>query len=64
VELFAAASGKLRFPATAARDTRTQLIRGVGIQPLFNGTGCQPQRAMAQGHFQGFEIQFGDRSPT
>jgi len=64
VELFAPASGKLRFPATAARNTRTHLIRGVGIEPLFQGARRKPQRALAQGHFQGLEIQLGNGPAT
>jgi len=58
VDLFASASGELRFPAAPARDTRTHFIRGVGIEPLFNGARRKPQRALAQGHFQGLEIYF------
>ena len=64
VELFASASGKLRFPATPARHTRTHLIRGVGIEPLFQGARRKPQRALAQGHFQGLEIDLGDGPAT
>jgi len=64
VELFASASGKLRFPATPARPTRTHLIRGVGIEPLFQGARRETQRALAQGHFQGLEIDLGDGPAT
>ncbi len=35
---------------------RPGVIGGVGIESLFQGSCCEPQRTVAQGNFQGLEI--------
>jgi hypothetical protein len=36
------------------------MIGGVGVQPLFQSSGCQPQGLPPRGHLDGFEIQILD----
>jgi len=64
LELLGPAPGKASFTAAAARDSWALLIGGVGVEPLLNRSGREPQRAMAQGDFPGLEIQLRDRLPT
>jgi hypothetical protein len=40
------------------------LIGKIGVETLLNGSSRQSQRAMAQGHFQGFEVQLRDSLGT
>ena len=46
--------------SAAARQSRTCVIGGIGVQPLFQGSRSQPQSLPSRGDFQGFEIQFVD----
>jgi hypothetical protein len=64
LELFASASGKMGFPATTTTDHGAHFIRGVRIEPLFNGSCGELQHALAQGQFQSLEIQLGDGLPA
>jgi hypothetical protein len=41
VELLAATTGKMRFTPTAARDPGAHLIRGIGIESLFDSSSSQ-----------------------
>jgi hypothetical protein len=36
------------------------MIGRVGVQPLFQGSGGQPQRLSPRRHLHGFEIQIGN----
>jgi hypothetical protein len=40
---------------------RSHMIAGVCVEPLFQGTRCQAQSLAPCRHFDGFEIQVGDR---
>jgi hypothetical protein len=40
------------------------MIAGVGVEPLFQGTGGQSQSLASRRHLQGLEIQFGHRLRT
>lgn len=48
-----------RFSATA-RQFRASMIGRVGVQPLFQGSGGQPQRLSPRRHLHGFEIEIGN----
>jgi hypothetical protein len=56
VELLAATSQELGFSATAARNPGTHGIRGIGIEPLFEGSPSELQNLLPNRHFQGFQI--------
>lgn len=50
----------LRQPATGAGQFRPRMIGDVGVQPLFQRSGRQPQSLPPRGYLQRFQIQIGN----
>ena len=52
------------FVPTRATKSRTYFIGKIGVETLLYGVGCEPQSSLAQGDFQGLEIQLRQGFPT
>jgi hypothetical protein len=52
------------FLPTRTTKSCTLFIGKIGVETLLYGVGCEPQSSLAQGDFQGLEIQLRERFPT
>jgi len=52
------------FLPTGTTQSCTRFIGIVGVETLLYGVGCEPQSSLAQGDFQGLEIQLREGFPT
>jgi hypothetical protein len=64
LNLLAAPTGITCFTSARTTHPGTDFIGKVSVETLLNGVGREPQSPLAQGDFQGLEIQLREGFPT